>query len=89
MSHYLVAYDVVENKRRVNVAKYIYGYALGGQKSALEVPVTLSEAKEIADELASKIDIETDRINIIQVAPKAILLGTASQIIYDEGMLLL
>lgn len=89
MTHYLVAYDVVESKRRVKVAKYVYGYALGGQKSALEVPVTFSEAEEIADELVSKIDVETDRVNIVQVAPKAILLGTASQIIYDEGMLLL
>lgn len=89
MTHYLVAYDVVESKRRVKIAKYVYGYALGGQKSALEIPVALSEVKEIAKELEMKIDVDTDKVNIVQVAPKAILLGTASQVVYDDGMLLL
>jgi len=89
MTHYLIAYDVVESKRRVQVAKLVYGYALGGQKSALEVPVTLSEAKQIASELEVIIDTEVDKVNIVKVSPKAILLGTASQIIYDEGMMLL
>ncbi len=89
MSNYLVAYDIVQSKRRVRVAKLVYGYALGGQKSALEVPVTLSEIKKIADELIDDIDSETDKVNIIKVADEAILLGTATQIEYEEGMILL
>ena len=89
MSNFLVAYDIVQSKRRVRVAKLVYGYALGGQKSALEVPVTLSEIKEIADELIDEIDIDTDKVNIIKVADEAILLGTATQIQYEEGMILL
>ena len=89
MSNYLVAYDIVQSKRRVRVAKVVYGYALGGQKSALEVPVTLSEIKKIADELIDEIDSDTDKVNIIKVADEAILLGTATQIEYEEGMILL
>jgi len=89
MSNFLVAYDIVQSKRRVRVAKLVYGYALGGQKSALEVPVTLSEIKEIADELIDEIDSDTDKVNIIKVADEAILLGTATQIEYEEGMILL
>lgn len=88
MTHFLVAYDVVESKRRVQVAKLVYGYALGGQKSALELPVTLSEVKQIAIELKEKIDEDTDRVNIIQVSSRAILLGTASQLEYDDGMVI-
>ena len=88
MTHFLIAYDVVESKRRVQVAKLVYGYALGGQKSALELPVTLSEVKQIAIELKEKIDEDTDRVNIIQVSSRAILLGTASQLEYDEGMVI-
>jgi len=67
----------------------VYGYALGGQKSALELPITFSEAKYIADELIEEIDAETDRVNIIKVADEAILLGKATQIEYEEGMILL
>ncbi len=89
MSSFLVAYDIVQSKRRVRVAKLVYGYALGGQKSALEVPVTLSEIKKIADELIDEIDNETDKVNIIKVADEAVLLGTATQIEYEEGMILL
>ena len=89
MSNYLVAYDIVQSKRRVRVAKLVYGYALGGQKSALEVPVTISEIKIIADELIDEIDSDTDKVNIIKVADEAILLGTATQIQYEEGMILL
>ena len=89
MSNFLVAYDIVQSKRRVRVAKLVYGYALGGQKSALEVPVTLSEIKKIADELIDEIDNDTDRVNIIKVADEAILLGTATQVQYEEGMILL
>ena len=89
MSNYLVAYDIVQSKRRVRVAKLVYGYALGGQKSALEVPVTISEIKIIADELIDEIDSDTDKVNIIKVADEAILLGTATQIEYEEGMILL
>jgi len=88
MKHFLVAYDVVESKRRVQVAKLVYGYALGGQKSALELPVSLSEVKQIAAELREKIDEDTDKINIVQVSNRAILLGTASQLQYDEGMVI-
>ena len=88
MTHFLVAYDVVESKRRVQVAKLVYGYALGGQKSALELPVSLNEVKQIAVELREKIDEDTDRVNIVQVSDRAILLGTASQLEYDEGMVI-
>lgn len=89
MTNYLIAYDVVESKRRVQVAKLVYSYALGGQKSALEVPVSFDEVKQIAEDLKEKIDENTDKVNIVLVAEEAILLGTASQLIYEEGMIIL
>lgn len=89
MSHFLVAYDVVQSKRRVRVAKLVYSYALGGQKSALEVPASLGEAGELAGEIVKRIDEKTDRVNLIRVEKEAILLGAAKQIEYDEGVILL
>ena len=89
MSNFLVAYDIVESKRRVKAAKLVYGYALGGQKSALEVPADSTDIESIVVGLREVIDLETDRVNIIKVDEEAILLGTASQIEYDDGMILL
>ncbi len=89
MSHFLVAYDVTKSKRRVQVAKLVYGYALGGQKSALEVPADQTDIQKIVSELKEKIDFETDKVNIVKVEKNAILLGTASQIEYENGMVLL
>jgi CRISPR-associated protein Cas2 len=89
MHHYLVAYDVVESKRRVRVAKLVYGYALGGQKSALEVPASRSEMRMLAEEIKKKIDVKTDRVHLIRVESDAILLGVAKQIDYEEGAIIL
>ena len=89
MPHFLVAYDVVKSSKRNRVAKLVYSYALGGQKSALEVPVSSAEARELARKIESRIDIETDRVNLIRVEEDAILLGCASQLKYDEEMIVL
>ena len=89
MPHFLVAYDIVKSSKRTRVAKLVYSYALGGQKSALEVPVSNTEAKVLAHEIESRIDSETDRVNLIRVESKAILLGCASQLNYDEEMIIL
>jgi CRISPR-associated protein Cas2 len=89
MAHFLVAYDVVQSKRRVRVAKLVYSYALGGQKSALEVPTSSQEARELAEEIVKRIDEKTDRVNLIRVEEDAILLGRATQIEYNDGVILL
>ncbi len=89
MPHFLVAYDIVKSSRRTKVAKLVYSYALGGQKSALEVPVSSIEARVLAREIASRIDSETDKANLIRVESEAILLGCASQLNYDDEMIIL
>ena len=89
MPHFLVAYDIVKSSRRSRVAKLVYGYALGGQKSALEVPVSRSEARVLAHEIESRIDGETDKVNLIRVESEAILLGCASQLKYNEELIIL
>jgi CRISPR-associated protein Cas2 len=89
MSNFLVAYDIVESKRRVKVAKLVYGYALGGQKSALEVPVDAAEVEVLTHDLSEKIDWETDKVNIIKVDKDVVLLGVATHLKYDDGVVLL
>lgn len=89
MPHFLVAYDIVKSSKRSRVAKLVYSYALGGQKSALEVPVSTVEARVLARELEARIDTKTDRVNLIRVESDAILLGCASQLKYDDEMIIL
>jgi len=88
VSQYLVAYDIVESRRRAQVARFVYAYALGGQKSVLELPIDKTELKFVVQELGEKIDCKTDKVNIIKVE-EAILLGSASALCYDNGMILL
>ncbi len=89
MRQFLVAYDVRKSSRRAKIAKLVYGYALGGQKSVLEVPITFSEIKEVAQELEEIMDSDTDKVNIIGVTDDAILLGIATQLNYDEGLIII
>lgn len=86
MSLFLVAYDIVQSKRRAKVAKLVYSYALGGQKSALEVPICKDKVKELKKAIKMNIDQSTDKVNIIKVEEMPILLGTAMHVEYDDGM---
>jgi CRISPR-associated endonuclease Cas2 len=81
---YLIAYDVVDSKRRKKVQKVAYSYAFGGQKSALEALLLKKELKEIAKKISSKMDLETDRAHIVKVK-KFIYLGVAREIKFNKG----
>lgn len=89
MSAYIVSYDIISAKRRSKVAKVVYGYALGGQKSVLEVPVSLDEAHALAQELDGLIDPKADKVNIVPIRQAAVLLGVATQLLYEEGIVVL
>ncbi len=43
MKHFIIAYDIFDTKRAYHVRKLVYDHALGGQKSALEVPLKKRE----------------------------------------------
>ena len=83
--HYVIAYDVADNRRRRKCAKVAYGYALGGQKSALESVFDKRELPVVSDELLDCIDPKEDRIHVVKVMPRAILLGRAKQLDFEEG----
>ena len=88
-AHYIIAYDVKSNKRRRRCAKVAYSYALGGQKSALESVLESSELPVLSDELLDSIDPKEDRVNVIKVMPKAILLWKAKQLHFEDGSIII
>ncbi len=87
--HYVIAYDIMDNKRRRKCAKAAYSFAFGGQKSALETVLPPSELEVLFDELLDAIDPEEDRVHVVRVMPKAILFGKARQLDYEAGAILL
>jgi len=87
MKDFLVIYDVFDPKRLREVKKIVYAYAMGGQKSAREVPLDASKLKSLVKELLGVISDE-DKVNIIRVS-KPILLGKATRIEYiDNGVVI-
>jgi len=88
-THFLIAYDVKSSKRRRRCAKVAYSYALGGQKSALESILESNDLPTLSDELLDSIDPKEDRINVIKVMPKAILLGKAKQLYFEDGSIII
>ena len=86
-AHYVIAYDVMDNKRRRKCAKTAYSYAFGGQKSALESVLERRDIAVISDELLDSIDPREDRVNVVRVMPRAILMGRAKQIEFDDGVI--
>jgi len=89
MNHYLIAYDISLAKNRRKIAKIVYGLALGGQKSALETVLSSRNAQNLSSELALYIDEESDKVNIVKVMPKAIMLGKAKQLHFNEGAIII
>jgi len=87
MKHYIVAYDILNDKRAVKVRKLVYSYALGGQKSALEVPLKQKELKEFVKQLEPLLSDE-DRVNIVEVEEELLLFGKADVIGYDKGVII-
>ncbi|GAB6044533.1 CRISPR-associated endonuclease Cas2 [Caminibacter profundus] len=81
---YLIAYDVIDNKRRYRVRKIAYSYAFGGQKSAVEALLDKKEVYELARKLSAKIDLSEDRVHIVKVR-KFIYLGVAKELKFDNG----
>ena len=89
MTLHLICYDIADPKRLAKVRKVAYGYAFGGQKSAVESYLTSKKLKKLLQEFLPLIDPEVDRINIIKVHKKAILLGKAKQLDFDKGTIVI
>ncbi len=78
MYTYLIAYDIFNDKRLPKVKNIAYSFSLGGQRSALEAPLSDTFFTELKDAL-HKVCEEEDKVNIIRFVNKPILLGKAAK----------
>lgn len=89
IKNYLVCYDIADKKRLVKVRKIVYSYALSGQKSALEAPLSDKYLKELILKLDSVIDKEVDRVNIIPFSKEPIVFGKSDYLDINKGVLII
>jgi CRISPR-associated endonuclease Cas2 len=83
MKTFVVLYDVFDAKRLRKVKELVYGYAMGGQKSAREVVLKEQNLKALVEALLQLTEKE-DKVNIVRVS-EPILLGKATQLVYEEN----
>ena len=88
MKNYIIAYDVFNVKRLQKVKKIVYSYALGGQKSAVEAPLSKKDIVSLYAKLEPILK-EEDRLNVICIKGQPILLGRAKHIEFEEGIIIL
>jgi CRISPR-associated endonuclease Cas2 len=88
MQNYLICYDIFDKKRLYKVRKIAYSYALSGQKSAVEAPLTKDNLKELLLKLKAIIK-EEDKINIIPFYGEPLCFGKANFINFDKGIIII
>lgn len=76
---FLIAYDVVCDRRRARVLKAVKAHGLGGQKSAHECALTGRERRELEAAIRSAMDSRADRLLVLRLDPRSSIetLGTA------------
>jgi CRISPR-associated endonuclease Cas2 len=84
MNNFIIAYDIFDEKRLHKIKNIAYSYALGGQKSAVESPLDKLLLKEFIKSI-DQIIKEEDKLNIVRVIGKPILLGKAEHISYEHN----
>jgi len=87
MQNYLICYDIADKKRLAKVRKVAYSYALGGQKSAVEAPLSKKLLKELVVKL-QKLIRDNDKVNIILFAGEPLCFGKADFVKFDDGVII-
>lgn len=87
MKLYIVAYDICDPKRLARVCKVAYSFAFGGQKSVVESYLDEAGLVWLERRLLGVVRLEYDKINIVPVHKKAILLGRAKRLPFDKGVI--
>ncbi len=61
---YIIAYDIVEDRRRVRVMKLLKGYGFHAQKSVFECYLSPQQLQRLIKRLRKEINEEMDNIRI-------------------------
>ena len=85
---FLICYDILDTKRLSKVQKYLYSLALGGQKSALCIPLSQNELNTVIEKL-KKLSNKCDLIHIIPIVQKPLCFGKNDLLTFEKGAIIL
>jgi CRISPR-associated protein Cas2 len=68
----IISYDIVEDKRRTKVMKYLLGYGARVQYSVFECDLTSDQFTKVYKDLTHLVDIQTDSVRCYQLDAAAI-----------------
>lgn len=78
--HYVMAYDIADDRRRNRVARFLEGWGRRVQKSVFECDLSSEELEEVCSRLKELLVIPDDRCHIYRLcgecAPKRLTLGS-------------
>jgi CRISPR-associated protein Cas2 len=79
--NYVVAYDIVDDRRRYRVARFLEGWGRRVQKSVFECDLSAEELEKVCSQLKELLNLPEDRCHIYRLcgecAGKCLALGEA------------
>lgn len=88
-AYVLIIYDIVDNAKRVRLAKFLQGYGFRVQKSAFEALISFSLYNKLLREIGVYVD-EEDSIRIYKIAGQGqvTILGKNEKVQNDDCIII-
>ncbi len=91
--HLVVCYDVVSNRKRARLQKFLKNYLVRVQKSVFEGDIEEWEYEPMKEGIGKEIDRRLDSVRIFELcrrcAPAMAILGTGNFVVEEEEDLVL
>lgn len=85
----LIIYDIVDNKRRVKLAKYLEGYGTRVQKSAFEAMVSTKKYEKLIREIPGYIRKNEDNVRVYKITGKSQMVSWGTAEAWDDEEVIL
>lgn len=85
----LIIYDIVDNRKRVKLAKLLSGYGKRVQKSAFEAMLTTQRDNKLIEEIPRYIDKTEDNVRIYKITGKGKVTSWGEVPEFDEEIVLI
>lgn len=85
----LIIYDIVDNRKRVKLAKLLSGYGKRVQKSAFEAMLTTQRYNKLIKEIPRYIDKTEDNVRIYKITGKGKVTSWGEVPEFDEEIVLI
>lgn len=85
----LIIYDIVDNRKRVKLAKLLSGYGKRVQKSAFEAMLTTQRYNKLIEEISRYIDKTEDNVRIYKITGKGKVTSWGEVPEFDEEIVLI